>query len=159
MSAQVSSNVKIPVLKEGSDYNSWSDVMMRHLKSLDLWDVVVVKSEGNKLDDKAYVTIFTSLSEGLARQVNGCKTSHDLWVKIKLIHQGSSQEIKNKAMTDFFDIKVRPSEKMNAFLVRFEETLLRLLRTGYCPDESCLLSIFEFSLKSTLISLCGNFNI
>lgn len=55
-------------------------------------------------------------------------------------------------MSDFFDIKVRPSEKIGAFLVRFEETLLRLLRTGYTLDESFKIHVLNRCLPEQLKS-------
>ena len=132
------SSSKVPLF-DGLEYAFWEVMMKTYLLSIsvDVWALVengfhvptsfpidVNAKKDYEMDMKAKFVIFNSLSKDVFSKVMHCKSSKEVWNKLRNTYHGNDrvkeEKIQNlKARLE--DLKMRENEKVEYYIIKIEE--------------------------------------
>jgi hypothetical protein len=149
-----------PPLFDGTNYTHWKYLMEIHLQciDLDLWEIIIngpniplKKNEKNEdvpkerseytKDDKAQISqnkkalsiLLCSLSAHEHSRVIGCKEARDVWKKLEVIDEGTTQVKHSKISMLFHEyesFKMKQGEKVTEMAERFNTIINQLTLLG-----------------------------
>lgn len=158
------------------NYDTWSLIMRRALRSKKLWVLIennifdkgtdvnneevkahmanpdikkqleAVEDEVN--NDTAMTMMYAAMENAEIRKTGLCDTAAELWEKIRENHLGSGTDLKNITLSEFLGFSYRKSESITSYCGRFETTLGNAEASGALLDESTKLYVFRNSLPA-----------
>ena len=131
------SSSKVPIF-DGLDYAFWEVMMKTYLLSISIYVWASVENSFHvptnlptnanakkdyEMDMKAKFANFNSLSKDDFSKVMHCKSSKEVWEKLRNTYHGNDRVKKEKTQNlkeRFEDLKMRENEKVEDYLVKIE---------------------------------------
>jgi hypothetical protein len=123
---------------DDENYEQWRLQITLILKAGKFWDVVSATDTAvwDQTDIEAQALIVPTLTAAQTNHIYACKTSHEIFEKLKSIHSDASSLNKQHTLTSFFNFKVKPDQSLTAAFTEIERLARSLNEMGVTIDET-----------------------
>lgn len=137
------------------NYPIWKIVISAILKAKALWSFIIAKHDTADAalcmkSEEAKAVMYGAMDTTQILATGECETAYDLWTKIRENHEGTAEDRKNNALSNFLGFKYQKNESTTAYIARFEMALTRLVSTDHRIEENTKMWVFKNSLSGTL---------
>lgn len=135
-------------LKDAEGFPLWSFQIEIHIGAADLLDMINVvptadqtaKPEWKKKDFKAKKIIVSTIEQQALIHVIACKTSYDMWSRLRDIYERDSQHHKCALLQEFYEYNYKKDKDITSIIAELNNIVYKLRNLGQIIDDDMVMT-------------------